>query len=312
MIANVVLGCRRIGIWRTVGSWSVVQAAVAGALLTACTSSQAALLSSEPFADAAYSDGTELPTLNPSIGGYTGAWTDVDFGDAEAAVVAGSLDYVDPLYAAETGSRIGKGADAEGINATNSGRVFRLLDGLVATGTTDRTLYLSWLFQTGNENAAGNADTYQTLALYNTNTGDGNRTFDAGISSADFATPDYGFRVNNNAATRSGLGVAPDTGVHLFVAKFVLSATDLSDSATVWFDPTLGGVGDPAGGVTFSGLNLLFDRLAISDYASNSSYYDEIRWGDTFGDVTSVPEPCGVVLLLSGLWLMQIGFRRVR
>ena len=67
MIANVVSGCRRIGIWRTVGSWFVVQAAVAGALLTACTSSQAALLSSEPFADAAYTDGTELPTLNPSI-----------------------------------------------------------------------------------------------------------------------------------------------------------------------------------------------------------------------------------------------------
>jgi hypothetical protein len=247
---------------------------VTGGLLPSFAHAQ--LLSRDSFST--YTAGQKLPLQNPTITGYAGAWTDVAFGNAEPAVEAGNLTYAGANYVAGGGDKVGKGADAAGIAAANCGRAERLLDSaLVATDATSGTLYLAWLFQTGNEGTAANANTYQTLALWNGTGGtDGLRDFEAGIAAGDFATTNYGFRVDNNAP--ADLNVAADANVHLFVAKFVLSSTAASDSVTVWIDPVLG-AGEPAGGVTISGKNLAWDRLVLSDYASNSSHWDEIRWG---------------------------------
>ncbi|RYD17600.1 MAG: hypothetical protein EOP88_25715, partial [Verrucomicrobiaceae bacterium] len=246
----------------------------------------AEVLSQDTFS--AYTAGTELPGQNPAINGYAGAWTDVAFGDAEPAVEAGSLTYAGANYAPGGGEKVSKLADGAGINAANSGRVERLLQpSLTATGTTTGTLYLSWLFQTGNENAVANADTYQTLALWNGSAGnDAARDFEAGVALGDFATANYGFRVDNNAP--SNLNIPRDANTHLFVVRFNLSSTTLSDSVTVWIDPVLG-AGEPTGGVTVTGKDLVWDRLALSDYASNSSAWDDIRWGNTFASVTTEP-----------------------
>jgi hypothetical protein len=242
------------------------------------------VLSQDTFS--AYTTGAELPGQNPAINGYLGAWTDIAFGDAEPAVMAGSLTYAGANYAPGSGQKVGKTADAAGIGAGNSGRVQRLLESsLAVTNATSGTLYLSWLFQTGNENTAANPNTYQTLALWNgTAATDGLRDFEAGIASGDFATGNYGFRVDSNAP--ANLGIAADSNVHLFVAKFVLSSAALSDSVTVWIDPVLG-AGEPVGGVTVSGKDIAWDRLVFSDYASNSSNWDDIRWGTTFNSVTT-------------------------
>lgn len=244
------------------------------------------LVSQDAFS--AYTIGAELPSQNPTIPGYVGPWTDVAFGDAEPAVSAGSLTYGGANYTPGVGNKVGKSADLVGINGANSGRVERLLDSsLTVTNATTGTVYLSWLFQTGNENAAPNANTYQTLALFNGNgADDGFRKFDAGIAAGDFGTPNYAFRVDNN--TPANLGVSPDSNVHLIVAKFVLSDAAASDSVTVWIDPALG-AGEPTGGVTISGRDIAFDRLVFSDYASNSSNWDEVRWGTTFSNVTTDP-----------------------
>ena len=246
--------------------------------------SRADIVSQDSFS--AYAAGAELSGQNPTINGYLGAWTDIAFGNAQPAVIAESLTYAGANYAAGGGNRVGKAADAAGINADNSGRTERLLDAaLVATDASSKTIYLSWLFRTGNEGTAANANTYQTLALWNgTGATDGLRDFEAGIAGGDFATTNYGFRVDNNAP--ADLNVAPDANVHLFVAKFVLSDVALGDSVTVWIDPLLG-AGEPAGGVAVSGKDLAWDRLVLSDYASNSSDWDEIRWGTTFDDVTT-------------------------
>ena len=256
----------------------------AGLLLPA--TALADLVSQDAFS--AYTIGAELPGQNPTILGYFGAWNDVAFGDAEPAVSAGSLSYGGANYTAGVGSKVGKAADLVGITAGNSGRGERLFDDTLAvTDTTTGTIYLSWLFQTGNENAAPNANTYQTLALFNGNgADDGFRDFEAGIAGGDFGTPNYAFRVDNN--TIGNLNVAPDTNVHLIVAKFVISDVAASDSVTVWIDPALG-AGEPGGGVTISGRDITFDRLVISDYASNSANWDEIRWGTTFNNVTVDP-----------------------
>lgn len=256
----------------------------------------AVVLSHDSFSG--YSPG-ELPGQNPTVTGYSGAWADVAFGDAEPSVTAGSLSYSDPLYLGSSGDKISKGADLEGINGANSGRTERLLDSsLVVTNSTAGTVYLSFLFQSGFENAAAQPAVYQTLGLWNgTGANDGLRDFEAGIASGDFGTTNYAYRVDNS--TVGNLGVASNSSVHLFVVKFDLSAAAASDSVTVWLNPTLG-AGEPGGGVTLSGRDLAFDRLVFSDYASNSTNWDEVRWGTTFNAVT-VPEPVSALLGSFGL-----------
>jgi glucose/arabinose dehydrogenase len=257
---------------------------LAGLLLPA----GAQYLSHDPFS--AYTAGAELHAAgNPTVDGYSGDWVDIDFGDSEPSVSEGSLDYGNSAYAGSSGAKVSKAADTGGIAAGNSGRVYRLLDDSLKAGdTTAGTYYLSWLFRTGNENAAADAATYQTLALYDGSTADANRNFDAGIASGDFGTPNYAFRAKNSSSFLGNLGVARDAGVHLFVARFSLSTANNGDSVTVWIDPPLTG-SEPAGGVTRSGFNMRFDRLVLSDYASNSSAWDEIRWGTTFASVTVLP-----------------------
>ncbi len=265
-------------------------------LAVGAVTAQATLLSSETFSG--YTTGDLPDTTSPAVTGYTGNWIDGAFGDAEPAVTAGSgsLVYGGAGYYAGTGDKVEAEADAAGIGAGNSGRTARLLDSaLVVDSSSSGTLYLSWLYQNGNENAAGNATTYQTLALWNGDIGnDSLRSFEGGIADGDFGTTGYAYRAQNSSV--GNLGVALDSSVHLFVAKFDLSATAASDSVTVWLDPTLG-AGDPGGGTTLSGLDLAWDRLALSDYASNSSAWDEVRFGDSFDAVTVIPEPATLGLV---------------
>ena len=246
----------------------------------------AGLLGAESFSG--YALGRLPATTSPAVVGYTGNWTDIDFGNAEPAVVAGSLVYSDPLYLASSGDRAGVATGTLGgeIAAANSGRTFRLLDNSTkVTASTAGTIYLSFLFQSGQE--AG-PTVYQTLALYDGGTADAAHNFDAGITTNGGQTgAQYNFGVDNAYAST---GVAADTGVHLFVVKFELSATAASDKVTVWLNPTLG-ANDPAGGVTVTGKDITFDRLALSDYDGNSAAWDEIRFGTTFNDVTLAAEP---------------------
>ena len=267
----------------------------------------ATLLSTESFSG--YTLGDLPATTSPAVTGYTGNWTDIDFGDAEAAVSTGSLVYSDPLYLGSSGVKVGVLNNTTGgeINAANSGRTFRLLDGsLAVTNSTVGTRYLSFLFQSGQETGA---TTYQMLDLYNTNTADANRNFTAGLT-MNGGQPGTQYTFGANEAY-TGTGVAADTAVHLFVVRFDLSDTAGADSVTVWVDPTLGG-GEPIGGVSVSGKTLQFDRLGFSDYDGNSAAWDEIRWGTTFDSVSAVPEPSAFAAIAGLAGLAAVGLRRRR
>ena len=253
------------------------------------------LVSHDAFDTAAGYTAGELPLQDPAVTGYTGPWVDIDFANAEPAVSAGSLAYANPLYLGSSGDQVGNPADAAGIGTGNSGRTYRLLEpALVTAGNTTGVRYLSWLYKTGNENAAANASTHSTLALYHdtggaTPAGDAaQRVFSAGISDADYGFTGYGFRCNDSLV--GDLATPADANVHLFVVKFDLGENTGADSVTVWIDPALGS-GEPAGGQTISGLDLQFESLALSDYASNSMAWDEIRWGSSFDSVTLNPNP---------------------
>lgn len=259
--------------------------ALLAALLTAAFGAQAQLTSSESFNG--YTVGTQLPanTPSPTVAGYSGNWTGVDFGTQRPSTIAGSLSYGGAGYAAGAGDCIGVPNNTTGgeITSANSGRMYRLLDSsLTVTASTTGTRYMSFLYQNGRQTGAA---TYQMLHLQN-GTGDGaaNRRFAAGLcNNSGQSGNQYNFSVNE-AYTSTGLNA--DTGAHLFVVKFVLSATAASDSVTVWIDPALGG-GEPAGGITVSAVDFLWDRLAFSDYEGNSCAWDEVRWGTTFASVTS-------------------------
>lgn len=270
--------------------------ALLSALFASPSLLHAVVLSHDSFTG--YSLG-ELPGQNPTVTGYSGAWADTAFGDAEPSVTDGSLTYSNPLYLGSSGDKISKGADGVGINAGNSGRTERLLDSsLVVTNSTAGSVFMSFLFQSGFENAAGDAAVYQTLGLWNGSSGgDGPRQFDAGIASGDFGTTNYAYRVNNSVV--GNLGVASNSTVQLFVVKFDLSTAAASDNITVWLNPTLGS-GEPGGGFTITGRDMAFDRLVFSDYASNSTNWDEVRWGTSFNAVT-IPEPTSALLSSFGL-----------
>ncbi len=271
----------------------------------------ATLLSTESFSG--YTVGQIQNTVpSPTVSGYTGDWTGIDFGNVKPAISTGSLTYSDPLYLGSSGDKVGVPNNTTGgeIVAGNSGRVYRLLDSsLAVTNATTGTRYLSFLFQNGRETGA---TTYQMLDLYNTNTADANRNFTAGLTTNGGNTGNaYDFGVNE---AYTSTGVTANTAVHLFVVKFTLSATAGQDSVTVWIDPTLG-IGEPSvGGTTVSGKTIQFDRLSLSDYDGNSAAWDEIRWGTTFADVTvaAVPEPSAFAAIAGLAGLGAVGLRRGR
>ena len=270
----------------------------------------AVVLSYDSFSTSAGYTLGELPTQNPPVTGYTGAWTDVDFGDAEPAISTGSLTYSNGLYLGSSGDKVSVVNNTTGgeITAANSGRVYRVLDSSLAVNSaTTGTLYVSLLFQSGQETIA---TTYQMVSLYDTTTADANRNFDIGLTTNGGQTGmAYNFGVDN---AYTSTGVASDTNVHLFVVKFDLSSAALGDSVTVWVDPTLGGVGDPTGGVTVAGKDLTWDRLTFSDYDGNSAAWDEVRWGTDFNSVTiaAVPEPASALFGSLGVFALLRRRRR--
>ena len=260
--------------------------------LLACASLHAQSLSFEPFTG--YTVGMQLPanTPSPTVAGYTGDWTSIDFGSLHPNTIAGSLVYTTTAgYAAGIGNSIGIAAYTGGISGGNSGRMYRLLDSsLMVDGSTTGTRYMSFLFKSGHEHGA---TVFQMLDLYNGDTADADRTLTAGVcNNAGQSGNQYNFAVTE---AYSSTGVAVDANVHLFVVKFDLSASAASDTVTVWLDPILG-AGDPAGGVVVSGKDIAFDRLTISDYSNgNSGNWDEIRWGTDFNSVTIVAPPAPTV-----------------
>lgn len=284
--------------------------AVSGPLLAAGIS-QAALTSHESFSGYTsgiqIDDGANIPS--PSVSGYTGNWTATNFGTQQPSITTGSLTYGDALYLGSSGDKVGVPNNTIGgeITSSNSGRVYRSLDSsLAVTSTTQGVLYLSFLFQSGQQTGG---TTYQTLHLNQGTNGDANRAFDIGITdNGALDGNEFGFGVNDNygVGTSQELGAANAT-VNLFVVKFDLSASANSDSVTAWLNPTLGGVGDPSGGLTVSGVNLVWNTLMLSDYDGNSASWDEIRWGTDFNSVT-VPEPGAA--LLGGLGALSLLRRR--
>lgn len=265
-----------------------LQLSLAAGLVACCAipAAQATVLSTETFTG--YTPG-DISGQGSAIAGYTGNWTAADFGNQHILVSSTSAYVPTSISPSE-------------IDASNSGRDYRLLDSTLAVNnTTVGSLYLGFLFQSGQETGA---TTYQTLSLGNGSTADGSQAIMFGLmNNGGLSGTSYGFGVYN--ANYTSTGVAADTGTHLLVARFDLSATAASDSVTFWVDPT-----SETGGQTVSGQDIAFDRLVLSDYDGNSASWDNITWGTTFADVAPVPEPS--TMALAGFGGMALLFLRQR
>lgn len=274
----------------SIGTFLAVPAA-----LLACASAHGQLLSSETFTG--YTPGNLLDSgTSPTVAGYTGNWghAATSYGTGDVLVNSGSLNYSGSGYANGFGNSVGVPQHGGSGDTTQgySGRVDRSLDASLTVGSsTTGTLYLSWLFQDGFESTG---TLYQMLSLYSGSPDqDKNIAFDAGLTKNGGQSGNvYDFGVNSgigsSTPTYANLGVNADSGVHLFVAEFNLSAAANGDSMTIWLDPNLG---SPGAGTTTSGLNLQWDSLALSDYSGNSASWDDIRWGTTLASVTTAPVP---------------------
>lgn len=256
---------------------------------------EAALIAGDSFLTGGspnYNTG-DLNTQNPTVTGFTGAWT----GSTNIDVTATGLSY--------TGLDTSGGAVfVTGSGGGNNGRVSHVLSTSYTNSSTE-TVYISFLMQLGS----ATSNQFRAFELFNgdhTVAADANRTLELGSGgSASPSSTTYGLRFKNDPdlADRINLGAA-DTAVNLFVLRFDLSATALSDTLTIYRNPTLG-LEPMVPTATLTGLDIQFDRVTLARFGdSGTTRWDEIRVGSDFASVT-IPEPSVSILgLASGLALL--------
>lgn len=296
-------------------------------------SATAALLVYDPFATGAApseylagddSTGTNVlggqnPTPGPTAF-YSSGWIQSG-GDAQA-VVNGSLAY--PLFPS-TGGRV---TDAVQFNCCSFGRDGRAINGGLGGGLGARTIYQSFLIDFGTQ---GTDDPTQfgkrAYEMWNGGVGDSFLAVDlfvnhfAGVNNLTLA-------VTTPSGTQSqlvgggGLTLDALAGVHLVVFRFDFDAVN-PDMVRVYLDPTDSVESNyaPVASISVPSSDLLITHHgAITNFTFSGGghvpgAFDELRWGDTFLDVTpfqarQVPEPGSLGLLALGLLGLRFARRR--
>jgi hypothetical protein len=274
--------------------------------------------------------GGQNPTISPpsqpgGAGFYSGPW--VQSGGDSQGVLEGSLTYPGLLPSVGGSGRV---QEQNEFSCCTFGRDGRPITGGLGTGRNSRTIYESMLInfgQMGTDTDNGNIGKH-AHELWNSSDG----TIGDGVLAVDFGFNYYGgpntfLHVRGNAdiagnTTESadilvGGNPVPGTSLmdgltHLMVLKFEFHpATGTGsgpDVVSAFLDP-IPGMPEPAPNaqisVATSDLFITHDG-AYTQYQFTGGGHipgagDEIRWGDTFGDVTpAVPEPASVALLLLG------------
>jgi hypothetical protein len=312
-------------------SWKRVTAGAAVVLIaTFTTNAHAALLAYDPFdvGGGQYVVGDEnagtnlLTGQNPAIGPtpfYNGAWIQSG-GDAQA-VQNGSLSYTN---FPNSGGRV---TDAVQFSCCSFGRSAREISGGLGFGRDSRTIYQSFLVNYGTQGTDDPTQFgYRGYELWNGGIGDSFKTVDVFVNS--FSGDNVlTLRVTGASGTETDLvgggGLTLDAlaGTHLFVLRFDFSATG-DDVVTLYIDPT-----DSIEGNYVAAASVAIEDLFITHQGTLSSFtfsggghipgaFDEVRWGETFEDVTpfldgTVPVPVPLALLAIGILGIAIARRRV-
>lgn len=257
---------------------------------------QATVLVYEPFLTGTNASAGEYNTSSSLIGqgptsfGFTGNW--ITGVSGSAAPVATGLTSPGVVSAG--------GAATIGGNNVRTGRLLNS----PFTASTIGTFYLSFLMDLGGVDGQ-----YKALELHSggfADTTDRNFRLGNGGGSGGFGNSDFGFRIAGGPL--QGLGTA-DTNTNFFVVRFDLSSTAASDTVTVYRNPTDLLVESNNTGVSLSGQDILFDRITLAQFTTQTVTFDELRLTTTFA--SAIPEPTSVGLLgAAALCLFIRRFRR--
>jgi hypothetical protein len=302
--------------------------------LTSVEATQAELLAYDPFligddpSQGEYAAGDEdggtdlLGGQDPTVGPtefYFGPWLQSG-GDSQVVRALPSLAF--PGFAAGQGGVV---QDTVQFSCCSFGRSARAFAAPLGVGRREHTIYESFLVDFGSQGADDPTQfgkrahefwngslvvTDLTLELF-MNHFDGTDDLSLGIY-----TPSVSAVVPVNGG---GLNLEALEGTHLVVMKFTFRVDD-PDIVAVFIDPT---PGEPEPVVPNVKVSLLQSDLVLTHHGTLSNFVfsgathvpgsiDEIRWGDTFEDVTPVPEPEAALPLATGLLALIAARRRRR
>jgi hypothetical protein len=289
-----------------------------------------ALLAYDPFAfgdspeEGQYAVGDEdagtdlLVGQHPGVGPTSfsgGAW-EQSGGDSQVVKARRSLFY--------PGFPIGPGGiqqETVQFGCCSFGRTGRPIAGGLGFGPA-RTIYESFLIFFGTQ---GSDDPeqfgFRGHELWNGGVGDSFIAVRLFVNHFD-DVDDLSLQVTTASGTTTvpvsggGLDLAALSGIHLVVIKYEFRPA-LFDAVSVFFDPVVGDLepGSPDAAIAVATSDLFithhgaFSNFTFSGDGHVPGAIDEIRWGDTFADVTPVPEPSASLLVATAAATL-LGLRR--
>jgi len=271
------------------------------AILFSAAQTSAALIAEDSFligGDASSGEYTVggVGGQNPTTTGFTGAWNNVS---DDLEIVSSGLTYSNGGGVMQTSGGALK-AEADGV------RVARTFS-TVLDGSSTGTYYLGFLYQ-----QADTSEGFRGITLYNGSPGSSNRDF---MFRPDSATAG---QWNIDAFGNDQTNVAPsNSDVNFILMKFDMSSSAASDSLSVYLNPDL--ATEPSSGAIYSAgsLDIAFDRMGMERYVPSTGekdrdiWMDEIRLGDSYESVTTIPEPGSLALVTAGI-VAALGLRRFR
>ena len=294
------------------------------AMLLSTGATHAALLAYEPFqfgdvaipAAGQYALGNEnagtnvLGGQNTVIGPtafYTGPWIQSG-GDSQAVKPLPSLAF--PGFAAGIG---GIQQETLQFDCCTFGRSGRELTQTLGAGREAQTIYESFLIDFGTQGTDAATDFGKRAhELWNGGIGDSFLAVDlflnhfSGVNQLTLNVTTNGNGTTSVPVNGGGLDLNALAGTRLVVIKYEFNPL-APDVVSVFIDPVPGNP-EPAPGaqiaVAASDLNIThhgtFTQFTFSGSGHIPGAIDEIRWGDTFADVTPTPEPGAAVLMGAG------------
>lgn len=255
-------------------------------LVVAFTASHSMTHAAPSVVDSFLTGGANYNTASPLVGqgpaatGFTGNWLEAYGGAESPTVIAGGLSYTDGT------NNVTVAGGAVEYPAGGFGRAGRVLTSPL-NDSTSGTVYFSFMIQADSTGSG-----YRGVEMHNGGFDDGgNRKLQ--IVTGEGGSPDFVARLfNSDTNDFSGnLGVS-DTNVNFFVGKFTMSTSNDGDSLQIWRNPSDLASEIQSGSATFekTGFNLQIDRVSLARFNNTADGFkgDEIRFGNTWSDVTTV------------------------
>ena len=254
--------------------------------------------------------GGQNPATGPTAF-YSGGWIQSG-GDAQAVKNIGSLAY--PSFP-QAGGQI---QETLQFSCCTFGRNGRPIAGGLGEGRDPRTIYQSFLIDFGTQGTDFPTDFgFRGYEMWNGGVGDTFRTVELYMNHFE-GVNELTLRVETPSGIQlvpvsgGGLTLEALEGVHLVVLKFEFDPDD-PDSVTVYLDPT---DSIEANYTPVASIDVADSDLFITHHGAGTNFtfsgpghtpvaFDELRWGDTFADVTpfitAVPAPSTLAVFVVGI-----------